>query len=136
MSLHAGWDSGMIMSGYRDLFKGSSGLERSSVLYAKELNRKFRDEHFDLDMNLQKWIDESLALRGAAYEKLYESDPQAYEDLHLPEVDMRIFMASTRLAKMLNEIFAENPVPETERELTQKINEILGDLNQIIRFTP
>jgi len=136
MSLHKIWDSGMIGSGHGDIFTDSQPLNQVTQVYANYLVQKFSGTSVNTAMDVETWLNESLALRAAAYDKLYESDPVQYQKMHLPEIDLRIYSAGLRLAHMINDIYANSPVPKTEMNLWQDIENILGDLYSVIRLNP
>lgn len=126
-NLHRLWDSSMIYTGH----KGFSDHD-----YAQYLEQKFRNHRVRLKMDVEGWLNESLALREAGYDKIYETDQVKYQALHLPEVDQRIYEAGLRLADMLNDIFANAPIPASEQDLRIKIEEIIGKVERVISLKP
>lgn len=136
MSLHKVWDSGMIATGHRDLVSESYSESGSSENYARFLVNRYRQEPVELSMNVEGWLNESMAQRSSAYNSDYQSAQEKYQARHLPVIDQRIYMAGVRLAAMLNEIFAKQPVPGTESDLWARMEKVLGDLHEIITFRP
>lgn len=135
-SLHGIWDTGMIMVGHDDLFKGQTA--DYAVLYARWLAKTYQNWHPSSGSadNIEGWLDESLQIRPSAYVKTYVSDPQGYLKKNLTSVDQRIYAAGYRMAQNLNAIFASEPVPSVERDLWKKINGVVRDLHNIISLEP
>ncbi len=136
MNLHRIWDSGMIQTGHQNLFTTGQNLEAESLAYANELMRQHSSTPVDTGFNVNQWLMESLQIRQAAYAPLYHSDPGQYQNLHLKEVDLRIYSAGVRLADLLNSIFANEPTPQPEINFWKQIESLVGNLNQLINFRP
>ncbi len=126
-NLHRLWDSSMIYSGHRP---------KSDIEYLEYLERTFQNHQVRTEMDVEAWLNESLALREAAYDKIYETNQTLYQKLHLPEVDRRIYESGLRLADMLNQIFVNAPMPSWEAELRVRIEEIIGKIEGVITFKP
>ncbi|MGZ3723741.1 MAG: S1/P1 nuclease [Bdellovibrionales bacterium] len=132
MNLHRIWDSGMIGTGHGELASAPDG----GTAYANYLLVKFEREPVDLTMNVEKWLNESMSLRLAAYDLSYQSDQSGYQTRHLPEVDLRVYSAGVRIAALLNDIFAGMAIPASELDLQNKIEAVVGNLNSLIYFRP
>ena len=136
MSLHRVWDSGLILTGHPDLFPAGICTRAASLVYAEYLARQFVGKRIATEMNVEGWLDESRAIRPAAYEPIYLTDQAQYQAKHLEEIDGRIYAAGLRLARMLNDIAAQNPIPVREIELRNQIQIVMGDLQRTIHLHP
>jgi hypothetical protein len=134
MTLHRIWDSGLLTTGHADIAPPRMPLEQAGAAYAEELVRRFSGQPANAEMDVEAWLDESLALRPAAYETTYETDPEAYQARHLEEIDRQLYLAGVRLARMLNDIAAHEPVPARETELWNQIESVLGDPRRVIHL--
>lgn len=135
MSLHHLWDTGLIETGHADFTRGQDD-EAASRAYADFLLKRNPQLPAPTAMDVEGWLNESLALRAAAYDTLYSTDPQSYQARHLPEVDQRLYAAGARLGALLNAIAARELTPPNELGLVQKIESVLGPLEQAISFHP
>jgi hypothetical protein len=135
-NLHRIWDSGMINTGHQDLLAGKHGLEEQGVAYANDLFRRLGRFPVDTKMNVDRWLHESLALRRPCYDRIYETDQTRYQNLHLHEVDERIYASGLRLAELINEIYSGEPVPREQVDLWKDIEAIVGDLDRLISLRP
>ena len=136
MSLHRVWDSGLILTGHADLLPPDLSLGVASRVYADFLIRKYSRKVFATEMDVEGWLDESLAIRPYAYNLDYLRNPERYQARHLEQIDERIYVAGLRLARLLNDIAANAPVPPREFELWSQIQGVLGDPYQIIWLKP
>lgn len=135
MSLHKIWDSGMILSGHAALFRDGMRIAERARAYADDLRARLDGGRApNLTPDVGVWLDESLRLRGPAYDLTYETDPGQYQATHLPTVDARIHLAGVRLADLLNRIFAGASASPEEKELRRRIEEIVGDIRGVISF--
>lgn len=132
MSLHKIWDSGLLETGHPEL--AGLTMEASGAAYAESLTNRFSQLPVNDEMDVEGWLDESLALRTAAYDPIYATDQAEYQVRHIGEIDRQIYSAGIRLARMLNAIAAREPIPERETELWRKIEGLLGDPRQIIHL--
>jgi hypothetical protein len=136
MSLHHLWDTGLLDSAHPDFLSGHDD-EADSQAYAKFLLARTPQTPADPAMDVEGWLDESLALRAAAYDKLVDSNPKAYLARHAPEVDQRLYAAGVRLAQLLNDIAARARTPQLEQDLLSHLEAAQGaPLEQLISFKP
>lgn len=136
MNLHRVWDSGMIDTGHAELWDSGAGSVEKSVAYAGFLKSHFASKTISTEMNVEAWLNESMVMRPAVYNKIYETDQDKYQEIHLPEIDLRIYSAGLRLAATINMIFAGTPVPQHESDLIKKIETIVGPIDQWISLRP
>lgn len=136
VSLHRVWDTGLLLTGHRDLFPNGISTRAASRAYADYLIRAYARKAFTTEMDVEGWLNESLAIRPAAYDPDYVRNPERYQQRHLEQIDGRIYVAGLRLARLLNDIAAGNPVPARETELWTSIDNILGDPRQFIHLQP
>ena len=136
VSLHRVWDTGLLLTGHRDLFPNGISTRAASRAYADDLIRTYSRKAFTTEMDVEGWLNESLAIRPAAYDPDYVRNPDRYQRGHLEQIDGRIYVAGLRLARLLNDIAAGNPVPAREIELWNSIDNILGDPRQFIHLQP
>ena len=136
MSLHRVWDSGLIASGHPDLFPPGMSQRAAGAAYAQYLVAHFAGQLVTTEMDAEGWLNESLALRPGAYEPEYLTDQAQYQARHLEQIDRRVYEAGLRLARMLNDIAAQKPVPGRETELKNQIEIVTGDLQRYIRLRP
>lgn len=136
MSLHAIWDSGMIATGHADILNNTMPLVDAANNFSKYLNEKFATLLVKTDFDTEGWLNETMALRVSGYDPLYNTDPTNYQNLHLPEIDLRIYTAGLRLAELLNQIYTNQPTPTLEQDLYKKIEDAVGSLDLIISFHP
>ena len=87
-------------------------------------------------MNVEEWLEESLALRGTAYDTVMRTDPAGYVAMTVESLDRRVYAAGMRLARMVNDIAERRGVPEGEGELWRGMKEIMGDPREVIRLRP
>lgn len=132
MNLHKVWDSGMLETGHPEY--AELPLKKGGAAYAASLAQRFSQQPVNDEMDVEGWLNESLALRPAAYDPIYETDQAEYQARHLGEIDRQIYAAGIRLARMLNAIAAGEPVPARETELWTQIEAILGDPRNIIHL--
>lgn len=134
MSLHRLWDSGMIRTGHPDYFTGPRSDDRASRFYSADLLKRFARQNIPQTLDPEIWLNESLALRNAAYDPTYKSDQRAYQATHLPTIDLRLYAAGTRLADVLNSVFSGAPISRQEKDLWRRIEAVVGDIYQVISF--
>lgn len=136
MSLHKIWDSGLLATGHPECSGPTLTASQAGNAYAESLTNRFSQLSANDEMDVEGWLNESLALRAAAYDPIYETDQERYQAQHIGEIDRQIYLAGIRLARMLNAIAAREPVPARETELWKQIEGILGDPRQIIHLHP
>lgn len=136
MSLHRVWDSGMMLTGHRDLFPPGMSRRTAGKAYADYLQKKFSRKPIDAGMDVVGWLNESLAIRPYVYEPGYRQDQERYQARHLAQIDARIYAAGLRLARMLNDIAEGKPAPAREEELWKQVQAVLGDPREIVRLRP
>lgn len=136
MNLHRVWDSGMMLTGHPDFLNPQMPLDQASSNYGIFLIKQYRNKPVTLGFEMEKWLYESMILREAAYDPIYNTDQKKYQDLHLAEIDRRVFEAGVRLADMVNLIFSNTPVPPVTVNFWNEIVKIVGDLHQIISLRP
>ena len=136
MSLHRIWDSGLILSGHRDLFSAGTTQRAAAEAYARHLAERFAAEPVADETDVEAWLDESLALRPAAYELRPAADQDAYVAANLEPIDRRIHAAGRRLARMLNDIAAGAPASAKGLALRAAIDSIPGDPRRSARLAP
>ncbi len=134
MSLHKVWDSGLLETAHPEF--ADLTVEKAGAAYAADLIQRFSNPPVNAEMDVEGWLNESLALRPAAYDPIYETDQAEYQARHVGEIDRQIYSAGIRLARMLNAIAAREPVPARETELWNQIEGLLGDPREIIRLHP
>ena len=132
MSLHKVWDSGLLDTVHPEF--ADLAAEKAGATYAADLLGRFSQPTVNDAMDVEGWLSESLALRAAAYDPIYETNQEKYRALHLGEIDRQIYSAGIRLAHMLNAIAAGAPVPAREADLWRQIEAILGDPRKIIHL--
>jgi len=133
-NLHQVWDSRLILAGHRDLLKPKMSVRVSGDAYAQYLMKKFADEPAPLRMNVEEWLEESLALRTAAYDPVMRADSSGYVAMTIESVDRRVYVAGMRLARMINDIAERRGAPEGEGKLWLEMKEIMGDPRDVIRL--
>lgn len=136
MSLHRVWDSGLILTGHPDLLPPGLSPRAAGTAYARYLAGHFTGQPVATEMDAEGWLNESLALRPSAYEPEYLTDQEQYQARHLEEIDRQVYAAGLRLARMLNDIAAQEPIPVRETELKNQIEIVTGDLQRYIRLRP
>ena len=136
VSLHRVWDTGLLLTGHRDLFPDGISTRGASQAYAEYLIRANARKAYTTELDVEGWLNESLAIRPAAYDPDYLRNPERYQRRHLEQLDGRIYVAGLRLARLLNDIAAQQPVSPREIELWNSIESILGDPRQIIHLQP
>lgn len=136
ISLHRVWDSGLMLTGHPEFADPTLTSQATSAAYADYLIHRFSKRRVNDAMDVEGWLDESMALRAAAYDPIYNTDQAKYQARHLQEIDRRIYSAGIRLARLLNDIAAGKPVPAREIKLWNQIEGLLGDPRQIIHFLP
>ena len=114
MSLHKIWDSGLLATGHPEYSGPTLTASEAGEAYAEDLLRRFSERPANGEMDVEGWLNESLALRAAAYDPIYETDPENYQAQHVGEIDRQIYLAGIRLARMLNAIAAREPIPARE----------------------
>lgn len=135
-NLHQVWDSGLIREGHRELLRPEMPVGKAGDAYAQCLLKKFAREPPPLGMNVEEWLEESLALRGTAYDTVMRTDPAGYVAMTVESLDRRVYAAGMRLARMVNDIAERRGVPEGEGELWRGMKEIMGDPREVIRLRP
>jgi len=135
-NLHSVWDSGLIIVGHSDIITPNTPVENQSVMYARYLITKFSKQPVNFAMDTEMWLNESLGIRTSAYSSTYATNQPLYLQQQLPIVDFRVYQAGIRLAAALNQIFAQAPVQNVEKELWQKVVSVLGDFRKYIFFRP
>ncbi len=136
MSLHGVWDYGMIFSGHADILNSNQPLETASLAYGNYLTRINQKKPVEVGFDLERWLYESMMLRTAGYDLIYNTDQQKYQALHIGEIDRRVYEAGIRLGYLVNLIFVEKPVPPVALNFWQKVTEVLGNLRQLISLRP
>lgn len=136
MSLHRVWDSGLILTGHRDLFPPGMSPRAAGAAYARYLADHFTGQPVAVAMDVEGWLNESLALRPGAYDPEYLTDQAQYQARHLEPIDRQVYAAGVRLARLLNDIAAQEPVPVRETELKNQIEIVTGDLPCYIHLRP
>jgi hypothetical protein len=136
MSLHKIWDSGLLATGHPEFAGPGMTMTQAGAAYAGMLKQRFSEQSANDEMDVEGWLDESLALRPAAYDPIYNTDPVEYQAGHIGEIDWQVYLAGIRLAHMLNAIASNDPVPAREAELWSQIEGILGDPRHIIHLHP
>ena len=137
MNLHSVWDSGIILTGHKDIIKPQMSLEQASIAYAQYLVKAYTTSRFVYQStDTETWMNESISLRAQAYDQLYNKDQNRYLALNTPQVDSRVLMAGLRLADTINQIFAGLPIPPKETLFKQQIEKIVGSLTKLINLRP
>lgn len=136
MSLHRVWDSGLMLTGHRDLFPPGTSRRAAGKAYADYLQKKFSRKPIDAGMDVVGWLNESLGIRPYAYEPGYLRDQERYRARHLAQIDGRIYAAGMRLARLLNDLAAGTPAPARETELWEQIQAVLGDPREVVCLQP
>jgi hypothetical protein len=135
-SLHRVWDSELIIAGHPDLLRPGMNAREAGEAYAQRLIEKYKHVPVNVRMDVRGWMEESVSLRPAAYDPLYQTDPAEYLARNIEVVDRQVFVAGFRLARMLNEIAVRRPTPGSEGELWAQMKEAMGDPRQTIRLNP
>lgn len=137
MNLHRIWDSGMMMTGHSNIMDYSKPVPTSSANFVRYLNQNFSPGSVDTKLNVEGWLNESLAMRPALYDTIYSTDQTKYQNLHLKELDTRIFSAGLRLAALLNDTFDNKALPNTEAQLWKDIENATAEkMDKLINFAP
>jgi len=135
-SLHSVWDSGLIITGHKDILDPLQPIQMQSLAYARYLMKTQSKYPVVLGIDTERWLNESLSIRPDAYNPLYNTDQLRYQAINLPRVDFRVYQAGLRLAYVLNQIYAHAPPPPVEKDLWYRVMGVLGDLRRIISFRP
>ncbi len=135
-NLHAIWDSGIINVGHQDLLTSDLSVEEAAMDYARYLYDTQRNYTVPVSIDVEGWLNESLAYRPQVYNGPFQNDQTGYLKTHLPFVDFRVYEAGVRLAYVLNQIYAQSPIEYTEQDLWVRVQEVLGPLFNIISFKP
>lgn len=135
-NLHQVWDSGMMYTGHADIMSEGRSLVSSGHAYANYLEKNLGQTPIENDMDVEEWLDESVAMFPSAYDSALHNDQEAYQAEHLPVIDLRLFSAGLRLAEMLNDIYAKEPVPKKSAEFLKAIEAIVGKISDLISFAP
>lgn len=137
-NLHAVWDTGMIMTGHADLFRGQAQNADYSVPLARYLIDKFRTNQPPQASrdNPVVWFQEGMAMRPQIYDPRVQTDQKAYQAENLDSLDLRLETAGLRIADVLNRIFAKVNAPREQMSIFDQIQKIVGPLNQIITLGP
>lgn len=137
-NLHSIWDSQLIESGHDDIFSVATvNADAKEKVYAAYLQNKFKKLSLTNNqlMNLNVWVDESLAMRPDAYTFMDESEDQ-YTHRFIDAVDSRVYLAGVRLAAMLNQMVIKEQPPTVRVQLVAAIEKIAGAISQIITLQP
>lgn len=135
-NLHQVWDSGLILAGHPNLLRRDMPADKAGAAYAQYLMKKYAREPPVLTMNVNEWLEESLALRTAVYDGVLRTDPAGYVAMTVESLDRRIYVAGVRLARMVNDIAERRGAPPGEGQLWAQMKEIMGDPRDIIRLRP
>ena len=135
-NLHQVWDSGLILAGHPNLLRRAMPAGMAGAAYAQYLMKKYAREPPALTMNVEEWLEESLALRTAVYDAVLRTDPAGYVAMTVESLDRRIYVAGMRLARMVNDIAERRGAPPGEGQLWAQMKEIMGDPRDIIRLRP
>jgi hypothetical protein len=135
-NLHSIWDSGMINVGHGEIVKNSPNPTDAAMAYARYLVETQKNYVVPLGIDVEGWLNESLAYREQAYNGPYETDQTLYLQSNLPFVDFRVYEAGVRLAYVLNQIYAQSTIELSEHDLWMRIQEVLGPLYNLISFRP
>ncbi len=137
MNLHRIWDSGMMMTGHSDLMDYSKPVPNNSANYVKYLNQNFSNSSVDTKLDVEGWLNESMAMRPPLYDLIFQNDQTKYQNLHLKELDMRIYSAGLRLAALLNDTFDNKALPSSETQLWKDIESATTQkMDKLINFAP
>lgn len=136
MSLHKIWDSGMMYTGHADFLNLRQPLPEASQAYYSFLAKQYARQPVSTEFNLEQWLNESISLRAAAYDPIYSSNQNLYQQLHMSEIDQRIYEAGIRLGYLLNSIYAGAPLPAVTEKFSLDISKVVGDLLQLISLRP
>ena len=141
MHLHRVWDSGMIYTAHKEMHVFSETEEPETEAdrasrYKKVLNEKFGRENFDVELNVEGWLNESMRIRPRAYDPSYQHDQNHYQELNAPGMDKQIYIAGLRLAALINDVYGNKPLPPREIKLKDDIESIIGRLDEVISFRP
>ncbi len=141
-SLHAIWDTNIILAGHEGLISGNEIVE-NSVRYAGLLAEKFNhavsdeltqaQDAFSED-NIEAWIERQMEIRDALYIG-YNKDQTAYTKNFIEVIDYQIYLSGVRLAQVLNTIF-DPQFEQQKSELQIAIESILGKIENVIRLLP
>lgn len=135
-NLHAIWDFYIIETGHAELFQ-TADSSTPEVVYAPYLKTKFKNLRLSSrqvqDINM--WVNESLAMRPAAYEFMDE-DPEEYTERFLSAVDQRVYVAGVRLAAMLNEMVMKEQPPTVRVQFLAAIEKVTGSISKFISIRP
>lgn len=136
-TLHSVWDTGILLEGHADIFKGRFENDQS-LLYARRLMDRYRGRypHESTRDNPGAWLMESIQSREPAYDRDYEQNQVRYLEKFLETADARVYLAGLRTADVLNRIFANVPAPHSQQDLVKAIESIIGRLEQIITLGP
>lgn len=137
-NLHSVWDTGLIVTGHRDLFGSQPPNSDLSVLYARFLINKFQKATPPQNTwgVLEAWLAESVNARAKAYDTLITRDQNAYVAENLDTLDSRVYYAGMRIAETMNRLFANQPVSPQDNMLFQNIQQIVGNVMNIITLGP
>jgi hypothetical protein len=136
-NLHRIWDSSMMMTGHSNFLDYNQPLPVSGAKYVRFLKGAFTPGSVDTKLDIEGWLNESLALRPPLYDPIYMTDQPKYQALHLKTLDSRIFAAGLRLAALLNDTFAGKTLPTPQEKLWLDIENASSEkMEKLINFAP
>ena len=136
ITLHSVWDSGMLYTGHADILNSTEPSMDAATAYSAFLMKNPPLWFLTTNMDVEGWLNESMQIRPAAYNTIYNTNQPLYQQMHLPEVDRRIYAAGLRLAAILNDIFAGTPTPDLELQLRKNVETVMGSLDSAISLRP
>lgn len=137
-NLHSVWDTGMLLTGHADLFKGQPANADYAVIYARWLLQQMRSRLPNPQSigRLESWLGESMAARVPAYDPRMTGAQDAYQRDNLPIFDERVYFAGLRIAETLNRLFANQPMSAFDSQLLSQVQQISGLLPTFITLGP
>lgn len=136
-NLHGVWDKMMFFTGHSDILNFRMTQTQAARALSRYLKNHFDAKSVSTEIDVEGWLNESMALRDSAYDPSYQADQAKYQRMNLRHADQRVFASGIRLAAVLNDIYATKRGPGgKEAGLRQDIENIVGDLHDVISFEP
>lgn len=136
MTLHQVWDSQIIYLGHKDILEGKE-IESQTTNYADYLQTKFKNFKVtpELFLKYDDWMHESMVPRADAYNFKDESEEQ-YTNRFLDIIDLRIYLASLRIANLVTRIVNKQNQGKPLVDLKQAIIDIVGNFYEFVSLKP
>lgn len=136
VTLHQVWDSQIIYLGHKDILEGKDIAFQTSN-YADYLQNKFKDFKItpEIFLKYDDWMHESMVPRADAYNYKDENEEQ-YTKRFLDIIDLRIYLASLRIANTVSRIVNKQKQGKPLEDLKQAIKDIVGNFYEFVSLRP